>query len=54
MIIHMALTKSTKNFHVYHATNTQMPLKTIYIEKPALPEEPPEFVKVTIELLDDD
>ena len=45
----MSLTKSTKNKHVYNDTDIDPVIPSVYIEKKALPDPPPDQIKLMIE-----
>lgn len=50
--VKMIYVKSTKNTHMYGAQKpTEIP--TLYIDKSAMPETPPKFIKVTVEESED-
>lgn len=49
VVIEMKLTKSTKGTHVYSNVEADIAIPSLYIKKAALPNQPPETIKVSIE-----
>ena len=47
--VSMSLTKSTKNKHVYTEDDEGQTIPSVYIDKKALPDSPPDQIKITIE-----
>lgn len=46
--INMVLARSTKGTHVYTNENVDTAVPTLYINRKALPQNPPEFIEVEI------